>query len=108
MTITACGIVWIGFERTINHLYVMPTEQHVTGLVTLAVSVFGIIGCVVAAYMGTNAIAAKFGLSGVAQMMSSSVSVDDSKVTEFSKRFIDDPSYVQPEDLPESDVEQFR
>jgi hypothetical protein len=116
MTLIACGIVWVGFERTVDHLYVMPSETHVTGLVTLAVSVFGIIGVLVAAYMGTNALQAKFGLSGVAQIVGQSAveksehkeTVDQRIVNEYAEKHGSDPSYRPLDTLPDTGVETFR
>ena len=45
------SIIWIGYERAVNHLYSLPTEKCGT-LATLTVAAFGIIGAAAGAYMG--------------------------------------------------------
>ena len=51
MFILTVTILWLGLERIINHLYVLPTDK-CGFLINIAIAVFGIIGCAAGAYMG--------------------------------------------------------
>jgi len=73
MTLISFGLVWACHEITINHLYAM-TEPHQAGaLTTIYVSTLSVLGVIIAAYLGTNALQSKFGISGAAQLISESI-----------------------------------
>lgn len=49
--VTACSLPWLGLERGVNHLYALePWQAGVYG--TMFLAVMGVIGALVAKYMG--------------------------------------------------------
>ena len=73
MTLIAFALVWFAYERAVNHLYAMPTDAKVSALTTIFVAVLSVLGVIVAAYLGTNALQARFGINAAASVASETV-----------------------------------
>lgn len=73
MTLIASLIIYGTYWHTINHLYSFERPDQVSALSTMYIAMLSVLGVIVSAYLGTNAIQSKFGISSAAQIIGNSL-----------------------------------
>ncbi len=80
ISLTAFGLTFLFHEITIKHLYTLNEPHQTSALTTIYVATLSVIGMILAAFVGSNAYSAKFGITGAAQMIGQTISQDVHKV----------------------------
>jgi hypothetical protein len=113
-TLLSFGLMWGIHVMTVGHIYAvlamrMPdavTTATVSALVTLYTVTLGVIGVIIASFLGSSAFSSKFGISGAASIAAQALTesreehiVSEQIIKDMSERYKDDPSYrpIQPD-----------
>jgi len=104
------------YGRSMDGLYEPGTSQTLTTAFTSMVKDYMVLfGAIILAYLGVNGVIQwRHGTESVTQLASAAqtifqkTEVDERIVQEFAQRYKDDPSYVQPDKVPDMNVEEFR
>ena len=80
-TLFSFGLMWSIHLATVNHIYAVlsmklpdgVTQTTISALVTLYTVTLGVIGVIIASFLGSSAFASKFGLSGAASIAAQTV-----------------------------------
>lgn len=70
MTVFSVLVVYGTYWHSVNHLYSLTRPEQITALSTMYIAMLSVLGVVIAAYLGTNALSTRFGVSSAAQLIS--------------------------------------
>ena len=74
MTLVSFGLIWGAYERTLNHLYTLNNQFQTAAVSSSYVATLSVLGVIIAAYLGTNSLQAKFSATSATQLIGQSLS----------------------------------
>lgn len=106
-TLISFFLIWFSHEKTINHLYSLTEPHQASALTTIYVATLSVLGVIVGAFLGTSALQSKFGISGAAQLISSSISEKTEKKETIDQN-ITHKEIIVDETVPNQNLREFK